>query len=115
MRKRLPNRRTSFVTELWFNNERWHISHSRDANGLGRIREVFLNGAKTGSAIADIAYSTGTTISIALQYGTPLEELAHSVCRLPDGSPADLIGAVLDHLIEEDRQFRKEFPYALAG
>jgi hypothetical protein len=110
VRKRLPNRRTSWVTELWWNCDRWHVSYSRDADGLGRIREVFLNGAKTGSAIADIAYSTGTTISIALQYGVPLDELAHSVCRLPDGSPADLIGAVLDHLIAEDRHFRQEFP-----
>ena len=109
MRQRLPNRRTSWVSELWWNNERWHVAHSRALDGFGRISEVFINGARTGSAIADIAYSTGTTISIALQYGVGLEELAHSVCRLPDGSPADLIGAVLDHLIEEDKHFAREF------
>lgn len=109
MRKRLPNRRTSWVSELWWNNEKWHVAHSRDLDGFGPIREVFINGARTGSGIANIAYSTGTTISIALQYGTTLEELAHSVCRLEDGSPADLIGAVLDHLIAEDRHFAKEF------
>jgi hypothetical protein len=109
MRHRLPNRRTSWVSELWFNAERWHVAHSRALDGFGPIREVFINGARTGSAIADIAYSTGTTISIALQHGASLTELSHSVCRLEDGKPADLIGAVLDHLIDEDRHFAQEF------
>ena len=42
-----------------------------------------------------------TSLSIALQSGVPLRELAESALRKEDGEPADLIGAILDALVRE--------------
>lgn len=92
---------------MYHNNERYHVTYSR-YDFLGNIAEVFVVGPKRGSTMDAISYSVGTTISIALQHGVPLNELAHSVCRLEDGSPADIVGAVLDHLIAEDQVFAEQ-------
>jgi hypothetical protein len=104
MRQRLPNRRNSAVTDVIFHEERWHVAWSR-YGWFGPIAEVFVRGPKSGSHMDALGYSIGTTLSIALQHGVPLDELAHSVCRLEDGSPADIVGAILDALIAEDRTF----------
>lgn len=91
MRRRLPNRRNSATADMLFNNERWHVAWSR-YSWFGPIAEVFVRGPKSGSHMDAIGYSVGTTISIALQHGVPLEELAHSVCRLEEGKD-DVLGA----------------------
>jgi hypothetical protein len=104
VRNRLANRRNSATSEFRFNEERYHVTYSR-YGWFGPIAEVFIVGPKRGSNMDAVSYSVGTTISIALQHGVELTELAHSVCRLEDGMPADIIGAVLDHLITEDNHF----------
>jgi hypothetical protein len=61
--------------------------------------EVFVQGTgntKPGALMADILRDTSVVISIALQYGTPIEALADAVTREDSGAPSSPIGAVLD-------------------
>lgn len=66
--------------------------------------EVFIMGAKAGSSVEAVARDASVILSIALQYGTPVEVLQRSITRNPDGSPSTIMGAVLDHLVMIDEQ-----------
>jgi hypothetical protein len=62
------------------------------------VAELFLNYAKTGTAIETQAHDAAVTVSLALQYGVPLDVLRHAVKRNANGSAAGPIGAVLDKI-----------------
>ena len=99
MRERLPNRRESTILEVWHANHRHHVSYSLGTNG--RIAEVFAHGPKAGSEADSILASACASISISLQHGVPLEELASATERLEDNQPADIIGRILVTLLKE--------------
>lgn len=61
-------------------------------------REVFLSAAKPDSAIDLAARDGAILVSVALQYGIPLAELARSLSRNADGAASSPIGALLDLL-----------------
>jgi hypothetical protein len=63
--------------------------------------EVFVNGAKVGSGIEAIARDAAVLLSIAMQFGVPLDVMRGAVTRDASGSPASVIGAVVDKLVEE--------------
>lgn len=94
-RSRLPNRRESTVENLQFNGERYHISYSEDAGG---IREVFITGPRPGSDLYAICCTAATLLSIAFQYGVPIQVLRESTLRDREGNPQEIMGAVLDVL-----------------
>jgi hypothetical protein len=48
------------------------------------------------------ARDAAIVLSIAVQYGVPLEPIRHAVTRNADGSPSSIIGAVLERLAEKD-------------
>lgn len=104
MRKVLPNRMESVVLDVWYNDERYRVAYSRSP-GPGYpdtpIREIFIHGPKSGSDLDSISFTVGVILSIALQRGATLDELSHSVARLPVGEAADFIGHVIDTLKEE--------------
>jgi hypothetical protein len=60
--------------------------------------EVFIMGAKAGSSVESVARDASVILSIALQYGAPVEVLQQAITRNPDGTPSTIMGAVLDHL-----------------
>ena len=64
-----------------------------------RSRELFLSGGKAGSVIEAMMSDASTAISIALQNGVEPTDLAHSVVRNPDSTPASPIGVVLDDMV----------------
>jgi hypothetical protein len=47
----------------------------------GRIAEIFINGAKVGSAAEANAQDAAIVASLALQHGCPLETLRHALIR----------------------------------
>jgi hypothetical protein len=63
-----------------------------------RPAEVFIMGAKAGSSVESVARDASVILSIALQYGAPVEVLQQAITRNPDGTPSTIMGAVLDHL-----------------
>lgn len=96
-RQRLPNRRFNETFEFTHEGVGFTASYGRDVQG--RVKELFLSGGKAGSVIEAMMCDASTAISIALQNDVKPAELAHSVVRNPDGSPASPIGYVVDDMV----------------
>jgi hypothetical protein len=64
----------------------------------GTIGEVFISGAKAGSEFEAIARDGAVLLSIALQYGVPLETIRHAITREANGNPSTIIGAVVEQI-----------------
>lgn len=101
-RRRLPNRRAAELHDLDFKGRRYVIGVSKFADcGLA---EAFIHSAKASSDLADAARDAAVTLSLALQYGTPADAIRAAVTRESDGSPAGIVGAVLDLILEASPQ-----------
>jgi hypothetical protein len=73
----------------------------------GGPAEVFIHQAKASDdELGHIGRDASVALSIALQFGTPIEVIRGAVTRNPDGSPASLIGAVVDMLAEGGQSCR---------
>ncbi|MEZ0060885.1 hypothetical protein ABIF26_006428 [Bradyrhizobium elkanii] len=100
-RNRLPSRRAHEV----FKFGHWGLSY---IVGLGRapgsadVSEVFINCGKSGEQAQTLARDSAVLLSLALQYGVPIEDMRHAITRNPDGSASGPIGALLDMLAEGD-------------
>ena len=95
-RARLPNRRPSTTLDVWHNNERYHVSFSKDESNV--IREVFVHGPRAGSDLDALAFDVGVAISLGLQCGASISDLRHSMARLETGAPASFVGQILEAL-----------------
>ncbi len=96
-RTRLPNRRDGEIHTLLADGLQFECGVGLDE--ADRPREVFLNGAKSGSQISGILKDLACVISVAVQSGVLPAELAHSVGRLPGGEPISAVGAALDLMV----------------
>jgi hypothetical protein len=99
-RKILPNRRGCETFEIKHADRIYQVTIGRFPEGT--IGEVFVTGAKVGSAMEAVARDAAVCVSIALQYGVPLTILRHAVTREQDASPSSIIGAVLDQIGETE-------------
>jgi ribonucleoside-diphosphate reductase alpha chain len=120
-RERLPNRRPVITDVVAAGGALLTVSAGIDP-ASGHVREVFLSGAKEGSAMDAITSDAAVVISVALQHGVPLDALARSIARIPLGPtrpedldsrtvptvPASPIGAALDALIHIEQSIVKE-------
>lgn len=97
-RERLPNRRSCETYEFVRKNLTYTVSYGRPYPG-GPIQELFINAGKSGADVESVMCDASTAISIALQKGVTPTDLAHSITRNPDGSPASPIGVVLDDMV----------------
>jgi hypothetical protein len=66
----------------------------------GRVGEVFLGTAKAGSHIDHAAKDAAILVSLALQYGAPIEAICSAVLRDHLGRAVTPVGAALDLLLE---------------
>ena len=64
----------------------------------GRVGEVFINGGKSGEQIQAIARDGAVLISLALQYGAPLETIARALTRDDRDQPTTILCTVVDQL-----------------
>lgn len=114
-RRRLTNRRPNFSRVIEHDGQTYNATIGLDYYG-GRVSEVFLSAEKEGSGMSALLGDIAVVISVALQWGVPVEALAKSVGRVriapikpeeidaPDMSttrPASAIGATLDALQDE--------------
>jgi hypothetical protein len=97
-RERLPNRRA--CESLKFEHAGLGFALTAGRYRDGRIAEIFLSSDKVGSPIEAIARDATVTVSIALQFGAPLETIRNALTKDHDGAPATLLGAALDALAE---------------
>jgi hypothetical protein len=59
----------------------------------GRIAEIFINGAKAGTAAETNAQDAAIVASLALQHGCPVETIQHALAR--SGGAAGPLAALL--------------------
>jgi hypothetical protein len=99
MREKLPHRRASDLFECTYDGRAFHVGVGFFEDG--RVAELFIDAPKTASQMSAVMRDAAVLISLALQYGTPLEELKDAVTRLEDGkTPASPISAILDSVTE---------------
>ena len=101
-RKRLPNRRGSQIMEFGTLARPGVNSLSYTATvgffGDGRLAEVFLRASKTGTDLNIQSMETAIAVSMALQYGAPMEVLRAAMPRDDLQRPEGPIGMLLDIL-----------------
>ena len=96
-RERLPNRRDSELATLIVGGREYTVAVSFDPRQ--RVKELFLDTKKYGSEMSLIVKDIAVVVSVAVQDGSLAKKLARSVARLPNGSPATIVGAALDFMI----------------
>ena len=102
-RKRMPQRRMSLTFDFehqWDDGQtflyRATISYYED----GKIGELFLNSSKRlGTALDANARDAAIFVSIALQYGAPIDVLRKAQARNSKGYPASPVGMALDEIV----------------
>jgi hypothetical protein len=97
-RNTLPNRRRHETMPLVHAGQRFYLSVSRYHDG--RPAEIFLSSRHVGSPIEAIARDAAVLVSIALQFGVPIETIRGALTRDHDGGPATVIGEALDRIRE---------------
>jgi len=100
-RERLPNQRACESIEFRHAGLNFTLSAGRFPDG--RVAEIFLSSHKPGSPIEAIARDASVTVSIAIQFGVPIETIRDALTKDHDGGPATAIGAALDALAEAAR------------
>jgi hypothetical protein len=102
-RQRFPNRRSHWLYRFECDGQSYTGGIGRFEDG--RIAEIFINGAKVGSAAEANAQDAAIVTSLALQFGCPLETIRHALTRT--GGSAGPLAALLD---EVERQSKDERP-----
>jgi hypothetical protein len=97
-RQRLPNRRRCESFE--FHHAGLDFTATVGFHWDGRIAEIFLSSHKPGTSIEATARDAAIVVSIALQFGAPIETIRAALTKDHDGGPATLLGAALDKLAE---------------
>lgn len=119
-RRRLPDRRPAHSHPITFHrsdgNETTYEAtigfYPRDGEpyAAGDPGEIFLFGPKDGTDMSALCADGSVLISIALQYGAPIEVLAEAISRYPievEGPPvrpASILGAALDAILAAKRE-----------
>lgn len=97
MRNRLPPRRPSENENFLFNNV--EVAATFGYNEYG-VAEVFLSTRKAGTPFDVACRDIAVLISLLLQYGCPLEEIASAVTHDGDGRREGLAGHVIDKMLD---------------
>lgn len=90
----LANRRPSETFEIEHGIGRQTVyAVSVGTDDTGAIREVFVSGP--ASDLMNSVRDSAILLSLALQYGCPLETIAHALTRDDHDRPATVIGSVV--------------------
>jgi hypothetical protein len=93
-RVRLPHRRFAETVELEHAGQRFTVTIGFYPDG--RPGEVFTHGLRTGSNLDALLADACVLVSCLIQHGAEPRDLAASMGRLGNATPASVIGAVLD-------------------
>lgn len=97
-REPLPQRRYNESSEFSHGGIRYAMQIGLYEDG--RVGEVFLQMEKSAGTVADVASrDLAVIISIAIQYGVPLERMLAAITKDEKARPEGLAGAVLEHLL----------------
>ena len=96
-RKVLPQRRSSTTFDFEHGGLHYTATYGLTDNGLAG--EVFLNARKRDSGTDSVVRDAAIAVSLALQFGAPLETLRRAMTRNADGITASSpIGKLLDSI-----------------
>jgi hypothetical protein len=93
-RQRLPNRRPQWLYKFEAGGQMYTGGIGRFDDG--RIAEIFINGAKVGSAAEANAQDSAIVASLALQHGCPLGTIRHALIRT--GGSGGPLATLLDEV-----------------
>jgi hypothetical protein len=97
-RERLPNRRRGVRDSFTWRERRIHVAAGFSEDG--RVLECFLRGGgRVGSDTDQMLDDLAVLVSRGLQHGDKLVDMKKGLGRLPDGTPASVVGAALDALL----------------
>jgi hypothetical protein len=96
-REILPDRRPN-ETRVFQRDDGIRITMTTGFKADGSPGELFLNANRANSMLDVLLSDAAIVISIALQYGVPLRQLAHAVKRDANGIAASPIGLALDRI-----------------
>jgi hypothetical protein len=97
-RERLPTRRAAVTETITLaGGQRIHVTAGFAPDG--RLLEVFLRGAKSGSDRDHLLDDAAVCLSRLLQHGDSLTAIAAGIGRQPDNAPSSMIGVVVDRLL----------------
>jgi hypothetical protein len=95
-RRILPQRRASENFTIRFWNQEFNVTAGRYPDGS--LGEIFIDGGKSGQDVQSTARDAAILLSIALQFGAPVETIRHAVTRAGNGEAASMMGAIVDKL-----------------
>lgn len=98
-RRTLPQRRACETFALLFWGEKFHVTVGLYPDGAAG--EVFVAGSKSGVQLDGVCRDSAVLLSLALQFGVPLQTIQGAITRNGDGSPSTLVGAIVDRLAAE--------------
>lgn len=98
-RRALPLRRHSETFDISFGGLNRGYAVTVGFYEDGTLGEVFISGGKSGEAVEAIARDGAVLLSLALQYGAQIENMASAITRDGQGQPSSIIGAVIDRLL----------------
>lgn len=104
-RRHLPQRRYSeqFSFRHW--NMEYDVGVGRYVTGA--IGDLFINCGKSGDQAETLAKDSAVILSIALQYGVPIEAFSKAIQRDASGNAMGPIGAIIDRLASEEAQLER--------
>lgn len=109
-RERLPNRRRAETFDfVHIISTGGYVTYSANVGFYddGRVGEVFLSCGKSGSDTDLATRDSAIALSLALQYGCPLEEIAPAFLRKSDGSPEGPLGTLVRIILKEQENDRR--------
>jgi ribonucleoside-diphosphate reductase alpha chain len=106
-RRRLPNRRKGYTQKATVGGHKVYLRTGEYADG--QIGEIFIDMHKEGAAFRSLMNSFAIAVSLALQYGVPLDEFvdAFAYTRFEPSGPVQgndtvkMASSVLDYIFRE--------------
>ena len=109
MRQKLNNRRPTITRVLETETAKYYVSFGLDLSDF-TVREVFIRGSKSGSDMDILLDDASVVLSLALQYGLPLEQLLHSLHTGREEGGTSIIAKVIAVMNEEIDKIKAEVP-----
>ena len=106
MRQKLNNRRLTYTRVIETGADKYYVSFGLDLGDF-TIREVFIRGSKVGSDMEILLDDASVVLSLALQYGLPLEQLLHSLHTGREEGGTSIVARAIAVMNEETNEIQK--------
>ena len=107
MRQKLENRRPTVTRKLETLTDTYYVSFGIDLSDM-TVREVFIRGSKIGSDMDILLDDASVVLSLALQYGLPMDQLLHSLHTDREEGGVSIVARSIALMNEEIEAIKKE-------